>query len=251
MHRGKDRQSLRDALPAVHTVLVWLVGLNTAQSDVNALDNTISSLLDRFSWGELCDFLNTLVRYEPINARTYEYVRGPIFPGTEVRDDIKPKPLSEDYLIRGLIWCHNYFPEKWFSCQAEDDGRFFETPAMHKARVERVQWLGLLLAHRTEHITFNKAEQRFLPSETPDRSRSSVVDTSVQHDEPMASEVCPSEPKRASTPKSRSSPSISMQSDSEGYTVINTSKSGLSYAKVASAGYHEPTIVDGDYDMAG
>jgi hypothetical protein len=238
---------------------VWLHGVYTTQSNINALDNTISSLFDRFAWGELCDFLNTLIQYDPINARTHELAKRRVFPGSEDEETVRPNPLSEDFLIRGLIWCHSYFPQNWFSCQDEDDGRFFETPAMHKSRVERVQWLALLLAIHTDGIEFDKTEQRFKPSKSLQQphelSRSSLkceppaTEPYLWPDGSNSSKGHAEERKRAPTPKSRSSTTLSAHSDSEGYTIINTPKSKISYAKAASRGFDEIRIIDDDHDM--
>ena len=269
MHRGKDRQSIRDVLPSVHTTLVWLYSIHTVRTNSNALDNTIGSLFDRFAWVGLCNFLNTLIRYEPISGRTQKEAQTGSFPGSEEQDDTRPKPLSEDFLIRGLIWCHSYYPQDWFSDQGEDDGRFMETSAMHKTRVGRVQWLGLFLSFHTQYIGFDSTEQRFYLSTLPDQRTRPSVEQPTQREEPAKNSGHAEERRRAATPKSRSSSTLSAHSDSEGYTVrlltkthgetsidipnivkvINNPKSRMSYAKAASGGHDGIKVIDDDHDM--
>ena len=249
MHRGKDRQSLKDILPSAHTILAWLYNLHKVQSNGDLSDDTTKSLLDGFSWGELCELLNTLIRYEPLRVRTIERAENEIFPGSDDEEANRPKPLSEDYLIRGLVWLPYYFPSGWFSCQAEDDGRSFETSAMHEARVERVQYLGMFLAFHTKYIKFNRMESRFDPVEIQRPSAPPKVSGTPQCDESKTGNGHSEERRGAPTPKSRSSTTLSAHSDSEGYTVINTPKSKMSWAKVASDGYEEIRVVDDDHDM--
>lgn len=126
--------------------------IHASRPSRSAIDDTISSLFNRFTWGELCKFLNTLIQYEPIDRRRREQAQTSTCPGSEDQDDARPRPLSADYLMRGLIWCYWYFPQDFFSCQAKDDIRFFETSAMHKARFERVLWRAMYLTEITGYI---------------------------------------------------------------------------------------------------
>jgi hypothetical protein len=239
LHRGKDRQSLKDILPSAHTILAWLYNLQKVQSNGNSSDDTIESLLDRFSWGELCDLLNTLIQYESLRDRTIVRAENEIFPGSDDKEEDRPMPLSEDYLIRGLIWLQLYFPSDWFSRQADDDGRFFETSAMHEARVERVEYLGLFLAFHTKHMRFDRTVARFYPVKVQRPTAPPKVSSAPQCDASKSGNGHPEQRRRASMPKSRSSTTLSAHSDSEGYTVIDTPKSKMSWAKVASEGYEE------------
>ena len=157
-------QSVRHALPSVHTILVWMHSLHSLQSrlDDDLSIHTCSALMNpaRFSWGGLSDYLNLLGETEPITARTMECARQGIFIVPERSEDAFP--LSEDYLTRGLIWTQFYFPPRWFDEKADEDSRVIETPSMQRARVERVQWLGLYLAFRTKSLQYNVHTQSFL-----------------------------------------------------------------------------------------
>tara|TARA_R110002003_G_scaffold75_5_gene6946 strand:- start:286 stop:723 length:438 start_codon:yes stop_codon:yes gene_type:complete len=68
----------------------------------------------------------------------------PVFPkGGERSDEL---PLPEDYLVRGLVWAHDYFPEKWFERKHDEEERYLELASTVKSRMERVLRLGHELA---------------------------------------------------------------------------------------------------------
>lgn len=249
MYRGKDRQSLQHVLPSAHTILAFLHGIYSVQSSGNVLDDTVNSLFTRFSWSGLSDFLNTLIQYEAIPHNIIELAEQGIFPGSNEPVQSRPRPLSEDHLIRGLVWNHFYFPADWFSCQAEDDGRFFETSAMARARVERVLWLGCFLAFRIDWFNFDKSERRFSAPKFVSTSSSSNAIASVLAEHSRSEIDHVEQGNRDLTSKSRSSTTVSTHSDSEGYTVINTSKSKKSYAQAATAAYDGIVVVGDDAGM--
>ena len=165
VQRRNDCQSLWDVLPSVHAILVWLQSIHFLRSRLNDDESihTYGCLMssDKFSWGGLSDYLNMLMKHNPVNARIMEFARQGIFPVPEGREEATPLP--EDYLVRGLIWTQFYFPSGWFGGgQTDDEGaRAIENPDVHKARVERVEWLGLYLAFRTEYLHFNVRTQSF------------------------------------------------------------------------------------------
>ena len=237
-HRN-DNQSLQDTLPSVHTALAWTYGVCSLRSRLDTNDgmDTCSSLLDpiQFSWGELSDYLNKLGKIEPINARTVEFARQGTFLTPERTEDAKP--LSEDYMIRGLIWTQFYYPSDWFHGHVDDEGRTIETPTMRKARVERVQWLGLYFAFHVGHLRFEmNTGSFFVLASTPSVGSKQIKPESFSASQPQIVD----EP----SPQSRTS-TLSAHSDSDGYAVVAAPKSKLSrtYASVAS----KPTKVRQDY----
>ncbi|KAF2158283.1 hypothetical protein M409DRAFT_61798, partial [Zasmidium cellare ATCC 36951] len=139
----KNYTSVEDILPYVHVMLVSLHSLDSLRTGLS-IDQTENHAIDalnvgRLAWDALAEFLNTLVRSQPISAWILECARQRAFPVPERKEDMKP--LSEDFLMRGLIWAQFYFVSEWFDGQTEDDGRSIESDNTHKARVERVLWL--------------------------------------------------------------------------------------------------------------
>ena len=238
LRHGVDRQSTRDLLPAVHAILVYLHSLYMLKSRMNDAVNTVSSLMNAFgsSWVALCEYLNTLTQHEPITSRIMECARQGIFMALDKSEEARP--LSEDYFIRGLIWAQFYFPSDWFSRQTDVASRAIETSNTHKARVERVQWLGLFLAFRTEYIKFDVYTKTFLVP-------TAAAQQSVRPAEVKIASVRAERDSEVPTPKSRSSATLSVHTDSDGYNVVAAPKSNLTrtWASVAS----KPTKARQDY----
>jgi hypothetical protein len=67
-----------------------------------------------------------------------------VFP--EDGERVDELPLPEDYLTRGLIWTHGYFPKKWFARERDEEERYLESDSTVKNRVERVLRLGYTIA---------------------------------------------------------------------------------------------------------
>lgn len=164
---GEDeRCSLRDRLPYVHVMLVWLHSLVHLQEQLSsALEHPAKLPIDLgvLAWDGLASFLNFLAKQECVSARLVEYARIGVFAPS---DPNQPKreaiPLAEDYLIRGLVWGQFHFSQDWFDGQGEDDGRGIENVEKLKARSERVLWLGLYLAFHTPHLKFDESNKKFV-----------------------------------------------------------------------------------------
>jgi hypothetical protein len=134
----------KNVLPHVHIMLSFLTTF--------AANPYVSHLLSDVPWTELVAFLNTLVKTEsqiqsqsqtqnisqPQNIDTLFSTE--VFPNDGERSD--ELPLPEDYLVRGLIWAHNYFPKKWFEREHDEEERYLELASTVKSRMERVLRLG-------------------------------------------------------------------------------------------------------------
>jgi hypothetical protein len=134
----------KNVLPHVHIMLSFLTTF--------AANSYVSHLLADIPWTELVAFLNTLVKTEnqiqnqsqsqnisqPQNIDTL--FSTPVFPSDGERSD--ELPLPEDYLVRGLIWAHDYFPKKWFEREHDEEERYLELASTVKSRMERVLRLG-------------------------------------------------------------------------------------------------------------
>jgi hypothetical protein len=133
----------KNVLPHVHIMLAFLTTF--------AASPYVSHLLSDMPWTKLVDFLNSLVKAENQTQNQPQFVQqtsnihmlfsSPVFPNDGERGD--ELPLPEDYLIRGLIWSHGYFPKKWF--EREKEG-YLELASTVKGRMERVLRLGHLLS---------------------------------------------------------------------------------------------------------
>jgi hypothetical protein len=134
----------KNVLPHVHIMLSFLTTF--------AADPYVCHLLVDTPWAELVAFLNTLVKTENQiqNQSQAQNVNSPqnidtlfstsVFPNDGERSD--ELPLPEDYLVRGLIWAHDYFPKKWFEREHDEEERYLELASTVKSRMERVLRLG-------------------------------------------------------------------------------------------------------------
>lgn len=176
------RCALRDCLPYVNVMLVWLHSLLTLQTRLSSQPGYPTEIpidLGVLAWDGLASFLNVLAKQEGVGARALEYARlGVSAPPHPDNPKKKAMPLAEDYLIRGSVWGQFYFCPGWFEGQGEDDGRGIENAEKLKARAERVLWLGLYLAFHTTYLNFDEGTKIF----------SATFDESVFVDGPIAAD---------------------------------------------------------------
>ncbi|KAI8930576.1 hypothetical protein NX059_012186 [Plenodomus lindquistii] len=133
----------KNVLPHVHIMLSYLTSF--------AANNHVSYLLADIPWAELVAFLNTLVKIEnQVHSQNQTQAQDidtllmtDVFPSVGERVD--ELPLPEDYLVRGLIWAHDYFPDKWFERQQDEEARYMEFESTVRCRMERVLRLGFQL----------------------------------------------------------------------------------------------------------
>jgi hypothetical protein len=126
----------KNVLPHVHIMLSFLTTF--------AANPYVSHLLVDAPWNELAAFLTTLIKTES-QTQTQSQAQNVTQPqNTDKRSD--ELPLSEDYLIRGLIWAHDYFPKKWFEREHDEEERYLELASTVNSRMGRVLRLGQKLA---------------------------------------------------------------------------------------------------------
>lgn len=156
--RLPTREEVTDLLPYTHVALVFLTSLHNLRPYLSTADPLIG-LLDGpgTNWSACALFLNRLAGFFPITTRIEKLARSGIFPA-------EGKPLSEDYLIRGLVWCQWYFPlgKDWFQGMEDDVGsRALEDADRQRRRAERVLYLGLILAFKATTLRYDAARKTF------------------------------------------------------------------------------------------
>lgn len=241
-----SRASLNDSLSFMHCILVCLHSLHSLRTRlVNGQHNhTYQAPFDTalLPWNALANYLNALVQQHPVDDRILECARQGVFLTPEGKEDARPLP--EDYLIRGLVWGQFYFRPGWFDGQGEDDGRAIETPHTHKAREERVLWLGLYLALHAHHLSYDVQRQVFsasatVPVPSPEYTSATFHPAAMDHAE-FSTERATATPSPNNT---RSSLAPSSRSDSEdGFHIVKAPRSSkstttpqeCSWAKMAS-----------------
>ncbi|KAF2085281.1 hypothetical protein K490DRAFT_1643, partial [Saccharata proteae CBS 121410] len=130
LRRGVDKS----VLSHLHIILAFL-------SQVASLPYNTSFLFDCIPYEDLADFLNTLADSQ--NKRLDARFKNEHF-FVEVQED--GRPLPEDYLMRGQLWAHAYYPDGWFDGVLDEEERSLELASTMKSRIDRVLWLGIRLA---------------------------------------------------------------------------------------------------------
>ncbi|KKY18250.1 putative telomerase-binding protein est1a [Diplodia seriata] len=67
------------------------------------------------------------------------------------------RPLPEDYLIRGQLWAHSYYPATWFNGVVDEEERMLELASTIRSRTERILWLGVRLASKNVGLKYDSA----------------------------------------------------------------------------------------------
>jgi hypothetical protein len=116
----------------------------------------MESLEKRFPFKLLALMLNTLVVNNPSSDR----IQSQEFPGP--LNGEAPRPLPEDFAMRGLLWTDRYFPDSWFTAaKVDDDEKYFEVASMTDERRERILWLGCRVAEHQKWLTYDPARVNF------------------------------------------------------------------------------------------
>lgn len=129
-------------LPHVHLMLIFLLTLCRTSLRLNCM-SIYSSLTVAAPWKELATFLNHQTALDGLNNRTLQAGTTQQFLRPE-RGEVQPLP--EDHLVRGLIWCKDFFPLEWFSRDEDEESRMLERPSTHNVRSERVLWTAICIA---------------------------------------------------------------------------------------------------------
>lgn len=132
-----SREKDFNVLPHVHTILAFLWSIYNLAVEEAAL---ITKVLRSIPWKKIADFLNSFIKTDPIDDRVADAGRR----GSFLRNAIKPLP--EDYLLRGLVWCRDYFGSEWFDEKYDEESRLVELPSTNKIRIERVLCLSICLS---------------------------------------------------------------------------------------------------------
>ncbi|OJD34537.1 telomerase-binding protein [Diplodia corticola] len=134
----------KNVLTHFHILLAFLNQLATLPYDT-------TYIFEYVQWEDFAFFLNTIARSETFVAPAIEC---PNFLH-EGEEDFRPLP--EDYLIRGQLWAHSYYPATWFNGVVDEEERMLELASTIKSRTERILWLGVRLASKNIGLTYDQA----------------------------------------------------------------------------------------------
>ncbi|OTA99254.1 hypothetical protein M426DRAFT_27666 [Hypoxylon sp. CI-4A] len=138
-----------NTLPFLHVVMVFIFHLSHFQGAVSFIEKV-------FPWKLLSLQLNSLL----LSYRDHHRIHDESFPRQD--KELAPRPLPEDFAMKGLVWVDKYFPVDWFSNdKIDDDEKYFEVPSITDDRKERILWLGCRIAKCGKWLTYDEQLHQF------------------------------------------------------------------------------------------
>ncbi|KAM6533213.1 hypothetical protein FALCPG4_006227 [Fusarium falciforme] len=136
-----------NTLPFLHTMLVFM-------NHMTRFPGAISHIEEVFPWKLTSLMLNSLL----VSCEA----------GYEVHSDFRrperelPRPLPEDFAMRGLIYSEDYFPSDWFkNDKIDEDEKYFELGSMVEERKDRILSLGCKMATSGSWLIWNPETRQF------------------------------------------------------------------------------------------
>ncbi|KAK7416382.1 hypothetical protein QQZ08_012016 [Neonectria magnoliae] len=141
-----------NTLPFLHTLMVFV-------NHVARFPAAISHIEGKFPWKLTALMLNSLLVSCEADYEVHSDFRLPERGQT-------PRPLPEDFAIRGLIYSEDYFPDGWFrNHKIDEDEKYFELGSMAEERKDRILSLGCAIATSGSWLIWNpKARQFSVPA---------------------------------------------------------------------------------------
>ncbi|KAJ3454283.1 hypothetical protein MRS44_018177 [Fusarium solani] len=147
MHRWGDT----NILPFLHTMLVFV-------SHMTRFPAAISHIEGMFPWKLTSKMLNFLLASLGSGYEVHSDFR-------PLEKDQLPRPLPEDFAMRGLIYTENYFPHAWLdNDKTEECERYIELDSMTRERMNRLTTLGRRIAASGRWLTWNEETRSFTVS---------------------------------------------------------------------------------------
>ncbi|KAJ6192132.1 hypothetical protein J3E72DRAFT_409151 [Bipolaris maydis] len=153
----------KNVLLHINIMLSFLTSLSSFSSCAYIFD-----LIKDTPWSDLVTFLNKLLETESqshsqTNTSNSENINTLLSTALFPADDERPDelPLPEDYLTRGLIWAHGYFPENWFAKERDEEERYLESASTTRNRISRVLRLGYAIAKQNRWISYDASTRSF------------------------------------------------------------------------------------------
>ncbi|KAH7120088.1 hypothetical protein B0J13DRAFT_649418 [Dactylonectria estremocensis] len=134
-----------NTLPFIHTILVFILKMTQYPTGISYLEKSFPWKLTMAMLNyhlDSCDFKPSMDN----------------FPSPEKGE--RPRPLPEDYAMRGLTYAADYHPKDWFG-EIDEDEKYFELASMTDQRKERILYLGYKIASQGKWLTFDADSMKF------------------------------------------------------------------------------------------
>lgn len=140
-----------NVLPFSYVMMVFIFHLTHYPEAISLVDDDIP-------WELLSVLLNSLLQ----SYRDYDRIRSSEFPRQD--KEVLPRPLPEDFAMKGLPWAEKYHLDGQFSNEeVDDDEKYFEMASMSEERKERILWLGYRIATHGKWLVYDDSLHQFQP----------------------------------------------------------------------------------------
>ncbi|KAJ4211601.1 hypothetical protein NW759_012512 [Fusarium solani] len=137
-----------NTLPFLHTVLVFM-------NHMTRFPGAISHIEGVFPWKLTALMLNSQLVSLEANYEVHSDFRLP-------EKGQLPRPLPEDFAMRGLIYSEDYFPHEWFkNDKIDEDEKYFELGSMVEERKDRILTLGCKIAASGSWLIWDPETRQF------------------------------------------------------------------------------------------
>ncbi|WAO85605.1 EST1-DNA-bind domain-containing protein [Fusarium falciforme] len=137
-----------NTLPFIHTMLVFM-------HHMTRFPGAISHIEAAFPWKLTALMLNSQLVSLEANYEVHSDFRLP-------EKGQLPRPLPEDFAMRGLIYSEDYFPHEWFkNDKIDEDEKYFELGSMVEERKDRILTLGCKIATSGSWLIWNPETRQF------------------------------------------------------------------------------------------
>jgi hypothetical protein len=140
-----------NTLPFLHTILVFINYMTRYPAAINHLE-------DEFPWKLTALMLNSWLGSCESGYKVQSYI-------TLLDKDQSPRPLPEDFAMRGLLYSEDYLPNEWFrNDKIDEDEKYFELESMAEERRHRILSLGYSIATSGTWLIWNEKTSQFSPA---------------------------------------------------------------------------------------
>ncbi|KAM0364071.1 hypothetical protein ACHAPK_010981 [Fusarium culmorum] len=140
-----------NTLPFLHTIMVFMNYMTRYPAAMNHLE-------DEFPWKLTALMLNSLLISCGPGYKVQRQIPLP-------DKDQSPRPLPEDFAMRGLLYTENYIPNDWFHKEKiDEDEKYFERASMAEERRNRIFSLGCCIATSGSWLIWDETTNQFSPA---------------------------------------------------------------------------------------
>ncbi|KAF5702239.1 hypothetical protein FGLOB1_9714 [Fusarium globosum] len=147
-------------LPSYNSILPFVYSILVFMNHMTKYPVAMSHLGNLYPWKETANMLNVLLLSCNNGHYCQSHFRLP-------RQDQVLHPLPEDFIMRGLPYSADHFPDRWFrNSNIDEDERNLELPSQSEERKVRILSLGWRIATLNEWLIWDEDTHLFYASKS-------------------------------------------------------------------------------------